>query len=228
MKLSIIIPTLNEEAVIGDLLAYLCSHTSPVTEVILADGGSTDRTCAIGVEQGARVLHCTCKGRAPQLNAGAAAATGQVLYFLHADTYPPPNFEVQLQQAVQQGIASAAYRLRFDLPHWFLRLNAWFTRFDVDALRFGDQSLMVLREVFTKAGGYNECMRLLEDQEIIGRLRRYGRFAVLPWRVTTSARKYKELGVYRLQGGYFLIYSLYRLGASQERLLQVYRRLLRC
>ncbi|SFU90243.1 transferase 2, rSAM/selenodomain-associated [Pontibacter akesuensis] len=226
VKLSIIIPTLNEAAAIGKLLAYLRQHTSPETELIVADGGSTDATTHIAEEMGALVLRCRPRGRAPQMNAGATAASGDILYFLHADTFPPEGFELQLRQAVQHGNGSGCYRLKFDLPHWFLRANAWFTRFDVDALRFGDQSLFVRRGVFLQCGGFDERLTLLEDQEIIRRLRRVAPFVVLPQQVVTSARKYKEHGVLRLQAVYYLIYGLYRSGVSQRRLLKVYKWLL--
>lgn len=227
MKLSIIIPTYNEAAVIRDLLRYLQRHASPGTEIIVADGGSTDTTRTIAREQGAQVLPCGRKGRGPQMNAGAEASTGDILYFLHADTFPPVGFEAYIKQAVQQGAGSGCFRLQFDSSHWFLRLNAWFTQFDINAVRFGDQSLFVRRDVFLSAGGFDEQLLLLEDQEIIGRLRRLASFAVLPQQVTTSARKYREAGLYRLQAGYFLIYGLYRCGMSQQRLARIYKWLLR-
>lgn len=223
MKLSIIIPTYNEEAVIQRLLRYLQERVSPGTEIIVADGGSTDATRHMAAAQGAQVLYCPSKGRGTQMNAGAAASTGDVLYFLHADTFPPDAFETHIKQAVQQGAGSGCYRLRFDLPHWFLRLNAWFTRFDVDAVRFGDQSLFVRRDVFVSQGGFDERLLLLEDQEVIGRLRKKGRFVVLPQQVVTSARKYEEVGVYRLQGSYYLLYFMYRMRVPQQRLVQVYK-----
>ena len=161
------------------------------------------------------------------MNAGARASTGEILYFLHADTFPPEAFETQVKQAVQQGAGSGCYRLRFDFQHWFLRLNAWFTRFNIDALRFGDQSLFVRRDIFLQEGGFDERLHLLEDQEVIGRLRKKGPFVVLPQQVTTSARKYKAVGVYRVQAGYYLIYGLYRMGVPQEQLVQVYKWVLR-
>ena len=161
------------------------------------------------------------------MNEGATASSGDILYFLHADTFPPAAFEAQIKQAVEQGSGSGCFRLRFDFPHWFLRLNAWFTRFDVDAIRFGDQSLYVRRDIFSKAGGFNEKLLLLEDQEVISRLRKIAPFVVLPQQVVTSARKYREVGVYRLQAGYFLVYGLYRMGVSQEQLVRVYKWLLR-
>lgn len=227
MKLSIIIPTYNEAAAIGLLLQYLYRYKDPDSEIFVADGGSEDMTCAVATGHGAQVIRCRQKGRGAQMNEAAAASTGDILYFLHADTFPPAAFEAYIKQAVQQGAGSGCYRLRFDAAHWFLRFNAWFTRFDADAIRFGDQSLFARRGVFLQAGGFNEKMLLLEDQEVIGRLRQLAPFVVLPQEVVTSARKYRQVGVYRLQAGYFLIYGLYRMGASQQRLVRIYKRLLR-
>jgi rSAM/selenodomain-associated transferase 2 len=225
---SVVIPTWNEAAGIGGLVSYLYAQgKAGELEVIVADGGSTDDTCLLAEGAGAQVMHCTRKGRAPQLNAGATFAKGNILYFLHADTYPPPGFQEQLEQAVHKGSGSGCYRLQFDEPHWFLRGNAWFTRYDIDAVRFGDQSLFVQREVFFRAGGFAEEYLLLEDQEIISRLKQLAPFVVLPACVTTSARKYREHGVYRLQLCYYLIYTLYRLKLSQKYLARFYQWLLR-
>nr|WP_299824394.1 TIGR04283 family arsenosugar biosynthesis glycosyltransferase [uncultured Pontibacter sp.] len=217
---------MQEEKNIAALLEFLKQHTNPETEIIVADGGSTDATRSIAERAGAKVILCSGRGRAPQLNQGAAIAEGAVLYFLHADTYPPQNFEASIKQAVRQGYSSGCFRLKFNTSHWFLNLNAWFTRFDVDALRFGDQSLFVTSEVFKQIGGFREQMLLLEDQEIVKRLRKVTTFKVLGQYVTTSCRKYKQVGVYKLQAGYFLIYALYRLGFAQQRLVRVYTWLL--
>lgn len=227
MQLSVIIPTFNEEASIGELLQYLLRQVSSETEIIVADGNSTDNTCQVVEQLGVHLINCQNKGRATQMNEAAAMASGDVLYFLHADTYPPADFESKVLSSVASGFDSGCFRLKFDDPHWFLKVNAWFTRFDVDAIRFGDQSLFVRKELFFKAGGFNEQLLLLEDQEIIARLKQKARFQVLPDYVTTSARKYREVGIYKLQAGYFLIYSLYRLGLSQEQLVQVYKWLVR-
>jgi rSAM/selenodomain-associated transferase 2 len=228
--ISIIVPTYNEAAGIGDLIQYLRTLCGPDghNEILVADGQSTDATAAIARDAGAYVVLCPHKGRAAQLNYGAAAAGGQILYFLHADTYPPPTLLTDLRRALgPAGYAGGCYRLAFDHPHWFLRLSAWFTRFDADIIRFGDQSLFVRREVFERAGGYKTDLLMLEDQEIIGRLRQHGQFCILPTAVTTSARKYLENGIFRLQGVFTLLTLLYRLGVSQPRLLRLYRRLIR-
>lgn len=226
MKLSIIIPTLQEETAIGGLLNYLRQHTAPSTEIIVADGGSTDSTQSIAREAGAKVIACTQPGRGFQMNRGAEVATGDVLYFLHADTLPPTDFEASIKEAITQKCGSGCFRLLFDSEHWFLRLNAWFTRFNLDAIRFGDQSLFVQKNIFDQTGGFNEKMLLLEDQEIVKRLKQKSSFRVLPGYVTTSARKYRQTGIYKLQSGYFLIYTLYRIGVSQQKLVLIYKKLI--
>ncbi|RSK41281.1 glycosyltransferase [Hymenobacter perfusus] len=222
---SIIIPTYNEAAGLPALLQYLRAGADPAMEVVVADAGSADATAAVARQHGARVVACPQRGRAIQLNQGAAAASGAILYFLHADTYPPPGFVAAIRAAVASGAGSGCFRLRFDHSHWLLRLSGWCTRFDVDIIRFGDQSLFVRREVFERVGGFRPELLVMEDQEIVGRLRRHGSFRVLPASVTTSARKYLQNGVVRLQAGFTLLTLLYRLGVPQARLVRLYRRL---
>jgi predicted glycosyltransferase involved in capsule biosynthesis len=144
--------------------------------------------------------------RAMQMNYGAAKAQGDILYFLHSDTFPPPDFYENILQAVKSGINSGCYQLSFDCEHWFLKLMGWFTRFDIDLIRFGDQSLFVSKEVFELAGGFNETFMVMEDNEIIPRIKKFSRFRVLKKAVTTSARKYLENGIFRLQAIFSLIY----------------------
>lgn len=226
---SIIIPAFNEAATIAALIGYLRQATADdkAVEILLADGQSTDATAALARQAGARVLDCPRKGRAAQMNYGAQMARGDVLYFLHADTYPPPGFLADIRQAIDQGYRSGCYRLRFDHRHWFLRANAWFTRFPLTAVRFGDQSLFVSRMLFRQIGGFREELLLMEDQEIIRRLKAGGPFRVVPRAVTTSARKYLDNGVYRLQSIFLGITLLYWLGVPQARLVRVYRFLIR-
>ncbi|MCR5886763.1 TIGR04283 family arsenosugar biosynthesis glycosyltransferase [Hymenobacter sp. J193] len=227
---SIIIPTYNEAAQIGALVTYLRAHgaAEASVELLVADAQSPDGTAGVAAAAGARVLQCPRKGRAAQLNHGARHASGQLLYFLHADTLPPANFLTYIRQALaDEATGSGCFRLCFDYPHWFLRLSAWFTRFDLDLVRFGDQSLFVRAEVFWRAGGFQEELLVLEDQEIIGRLRRHGRFRLLPFAVTTSARKYRENGVFRLQFTFGLLCALYYLRVPQPAMVRTYRHLIR-
>ncbi|MEO7801963.1 MAG: hypothetical protein ABIR81_08190, partial [Ginsengibacter sp.] len=129
--------------------------------------------------------------------------------------------------AYQKDVDSGCFRLGFDYDHWFLKANAWFTRFNVNAVRFGDQSLFVTKEVFEKSGGFKEDLLMMEDQEIIHRLKHHGRFKVLNKVVITSARKYLDNGVFRMQGIFFRIWAMYYLGYSQEQMLNVHKRLIR-
>ena len=225
---SIIIPTYNE----ADQIAQTISRTHAANgkheiEIIVVDCGSADNTVEIARHAGATVVLSDRKGRAAQMNKGVAAAKYPILYFLHADSIPPNDFTSQILNAREKGAKSGCFRLAFDYDHWFLKANAWFTRFDVNAVRFGDQSLFVTKDVFQKAGGFREDLLMMEDQEIIHRLKKHGRFKVLNDAVTTSARKYVDNGVFRMQRIFYRIWVMYYLGYSQEEMLKVYKRLIR-
>lgn len=226
--ISIIIPTYNEAEGIAQTIGKVQEANSgyPI-EVLVIDGGSMDATISIAQGCGAKSIVSSRKGRAAQMNKGAAIATGEILYFLHADSIPPPGFTGQIWKAYKAGFTSGCFRLAFDDNHWFLKANAWFTRFNVNAVRFGDQSLYVNKEVFHKSGGFREDLMMMEDQEIIHRIRKWSRFKVLNDVVITSARKYRDNGVYRMQGIFYRIWALYYLGYSQEHLLQLHKRLIR-
>ena len=178
-------------------------------------------------KEGALVIKSTRKGRAAQMNEGARVANAPILYFLHADSIPPRGFTTDILDAEKNGYPVGCYRLRFDLDHWFLNANAWFTCFDINAFRYGDQSLFVTREVFLRAGGFSEKHIVMEDNEIIKRLRMNGKFIIIPKEVITSARKYVTNGVFKMQGIFYLMYFMYRLGFSQEKLLAMFRKLVK-
>lgn len=226
--ISIIIPTYNEQDQVAQAIAAIHKASGGQNvEIIVTDGGSTDSTIDIAKKNGAIVVNSERKGRSAQMNQGASVATHPLLYFLHADSIPPNNFTTQIIQAKDKGAQSGCFRLAFDQGHWFLKANAWFTRFDVNAIRFGDQSLFTTKEVFKKAGGFKEELIMMEDQEIIHRLKKHGPFKVMNDVVITSARKYLDNGVYRMQGIFFRIWAMYYAGYSQERMLSVYRKLIR-
>lgn len=226
--ISIIIPAYNEadqiEITISKVQANKGLHE---IEIIVVDGGSCDQTIFIAEKCGAITLLSEKKGRAVQMNKGANFAKGEIFYFLHADSIPPQNFTGFITDALQKGFSSGCFRLSFDLQHWFLKANCWFTRFNINAVRFGDQSLFVTRDVFNKCGGYNESLLIMEDQEIIHRIKKHGRFKVMNEAVTTSARKYRANGIFRMQAVFYRIWLLYYLGYSQGHLLKLYRKIIR-
>lgn len=227
--ISVVIPTYNEAGCITQTIRSLRERDNAglLTEIIVSDGGSTDNTREKAKAEGAQVVLSPRKGRAAQMNAGALAATGEVLYFIHADTLPPYHFTTAIADAVKKGLGAGCFRLSFDHRHWFLRANSWVTRFDIDAIRFGDQSLFVQKNIFTAVGAFCEKHLVLEDQEIIKRIKKTARFTVLKDAVTTSSRKYLQNGIYKTQAIFFLIYFMYRLGFPQQKLVATYRRLIR-
>lgn len=224
--ISIIIPAYNEEGYIGKLVSYLMhgNNTSTQQEIIVVDGGSIDQTVAEAKDAGAQVVVSPVKGRAAQMNYGASAACGSVLYFLHADSFPSEDFSKYISEAIHHGIDSGCLRLRFDDRHWFLRTAAWFVRFKYSPIRFGDQSLFIKKGLFDQLGGFDERCILMEDQDMVSRIKQKGKFKVIPAYVTTSSRKFRENGPYRLMAIFLYLYILYCLGASQNTMVKVYRK----
>ncbi len=225
--LSIIIPTYHEAEVIAQTISGVLAATEKYeVEIIVVDGGSHDNTVAIAGQCGARVVKSEKKGRAAQMNKGASVARYGLLYFLHADSTPPHGFMTMIIGAIQRGATAGCFQLRFDYDHWFLRLNCWFTRFNVDAFHYGDQSLFVAKTDFVTAGGFSEDHVIFEDYQMIKKLKKQGRFVIMKQPVVTSARKYRQNGIFRMQGIFYLMYFLYKLGFSQQKLVGTYRRLI--
>ncbi|MGB0175714.1 MAG: TIGR04283 family arsenosugar biosynthesis glycosyltransferase [Owenweeksia sp.] len=221
---SIIIPTFNEEHFIGPLLDRLIRESEGYdVEIIVSDGGSTDLTSFEVQRRGVRFVESVSKGRGSQLNFGALLSQKEILYFLHADTFPPEGFLSDLCGKLDEGYGAGCYRLSFDQDHWFLKANAWLTRFDVNYFRFGDQSLFIRRSIFEEIGGYRNDHFMLEDQEIIPRIKKAASFVIIPRATVTSARKYMENGPVRLQWVFFIVWLNYKLGKSQAELLRLYK-----
>lgn len=224
--LSIVIPTLNEAGHIAATITALRARADKPErlQLIVADGGSTDGTVAAARSQGAAVCPVDQACRAVQMNAGAKMAEGELLYFLHADTRPPPRFDHYIRRSLRQGTGAGCFRLSFDSSSRLLRFYSWWTRFDVDAFRFGDQSLFARRTAFESVGGFREDHRLLEDHDIVRRIKRRYAFQLHPAKVVTSARKYRRNGTFRLQVIYLLIFVLYKLGLAQSGLILFYKK----
>ena len=225
MKISVIVPTLNEAARLPATLNRV-RVALPMAELIVADGGSTDATMDIARANGAQVI-ATARGRGLQLAAGANAAHGNLLLFLHADTLLPLNATAVLTRAfADRRMQIGTFRLEFDHPGWFLRSCAWLTRFDFVFTRFGDQAIVVRRDFYAELGGFPPWM-LFEDVELLRRARRRERVASFPAAVTTSARRFLHRGQFRQQwtNGWLLLRFL--AGACPQQLAREYHGLSR-
>jgi rSAM/selenodomain-associated transferase 2/rSAM/selenodomain-associated transferase 1 len=224
-EISVVIPTYNEAGTIGETIRKV-KHRSceQITEIIVVDGGSADGTMEEAEKAGAIVLESPRKGRAAQMNVGAEQANGHLLYFLHADTHPPPNFDAIILSSFANGSKAGCFRLRFDSDNPLLKCYAWFTRFDINLFRFGDQSLFVEQDVFHQLEGFREDHIVMEDQEFVKRVKKRYSFDILDEAVVTSAEKYRKNGVIKLQLVFTLILCSYYLGASQDHLVQIYKR----
>ena len=224
-QISIIIPTLNEALHIAPLLTYLQENSSAknIREILVVDGGSADDTLEIASDFGAIPLRSE-KGRAKQMNVGARKAKGKILYFLHADTRPPKDFDTFILEAVSKGDEAGCFRMKFDTANGFLSFFSWFSRINLKICRGGDQSLYVTKPLFRDTQGFNEDYIVFEDSEFIGRLYQRTNFKVLRQRVVTSARKYRENGTVKLQYHFGIIHLKNILGAGPEELYDYYKR----
>lgn len=221
MDISVIIPTLNEAATIGETLRRV--RNSGSCEVIVVDGGSDDGTPELARPQADLVLSAG-RGRATQMNVGARAASGQVLLFLHADTVLPPGFPALLEGALRNPrVVGGRFDVRLDAEGWLFRLVETFMnlRSRLSRIATGDQAIFVRSRTFLELGGYREA-ELMEDLELSYRLKRQGELACLRERVVTSARRWQRDGIARTIGLMWLLRFLYFIGVSPRYLKTFY------
>ncbi|MDH4099328.1 MAG: TIGR04283 family arsenosugar biosynthesis glycosyltransferase [Nitrospirota bacterium] len=222
-NISIIIPALNEEEVVGRTLDALAS-IGEMVEVIVADGGSVDSTKTLAATL-SRVIDAP-RGRARQMNAGAKAASGDILLFLHADSVLPEGAFGEIRRILSDpAVAGGGFSLRFDDPAYSFRLieNGSNWRARCLGLVFGDQGIFVRRSVFERLNGFRE-ITLMEDWDFSRRLGREGRVVVSVLPITTSSRRFRRYGVWRTVWRMQVIKALYLLGVAPERLSRIYEK----
>ncbi len=225
--ISIIIPTYNEAEGIEKLVNQLMeSSNETVIDLIVSDGGSEDGTIEKAASAGATALLSPRKGRAAQMNYGASLAKGDVLYFIHADSFPPQTFVADIQQAVTEGYDLGRYRTIFNSPKIILKLNAWATRFDLFMCMGGDQTLFIRRQLFEAFNGFKEDMQIMEEYEFCARVRKTSRYKILPGTALISARKYDTNSWLRVQRANATVVNMYKRGATQQQMVDTYKRML--
>lgn len=220
LQLAFVIPTLNEE---DALRRHLPAARTAADEVVVSDGGSTDRTLEVARELGARTVSGP-PGRGGQLTRGATATTAEVLVFLHADTSLPAAGPGAIRDAVAAGAVGGAFHVRFDVDTLVLRLGARLInlRTRLTGLPLGDQAQFVTREAFDRLQGFRDWP-ILEDLDFALRLKRLGRTVLIDERVTTAARRFLEQGIVRTVSTNWLIWGLFLLGVPPQRLARLYR-----
>ncbi len=229
-KISIIIPVLNEAGTIQEILTRL--QEAKDVEVIVVDGGSRDETLMIALSIRKTLalplpikVISTAAGRANQMNAGAAVASGDILLFLHADTRLPARFDTLLLRALQDvGTIAGAFELRIDAQLRGLRLIEKMVKLRSRflAMPYGDQAIFLKASTFDEMGGFPD-LPIMEDFELMLRLRSQGKIALISAPAVTSGRRWQKLGVVKTTLINQVIIAGYFLGVPPTELVRWYR-----
>jgi rSAM/selenodomain-associated transferase 2 len=221
--ISIIVPVLDEEATVIALLDHLAALPGD-SEVILVDGGSGDATPELAVKHTSQplVVHAPA-GRARQMNAGAAAARGAALLFLHADTRLPVDACGSVTSALTEpAILGGNFALRFDGDDHFSRLlGGWYALQRRAGIYYGDSAIWLRRTAVEQLGGFRS-LAIMEDYDLARRLQRAGRTLCLPGPAVTSARRWRRLGLPRTIASWLAIRWLFLAGVPPQRLARLY------
>ncbi len=228
--ISVIIPTLNEEASIGFLLERLkqlrrAAGAPHICEVILVDGGSTDRTIEIarGADVQVIISEPAACGRGAQMHAGAQLARGDALLFLHADSLPPDDAPARIAAALDDArVVAGNFTVRFDGDERAARFLTWlYPNLRRIGLRYGDSGIFVRRAAYEATGGFHPHP-IFEDLDLLRRLRRHGRIVNLTGVVTTSSRRFAGRSFAWTFARWATMQTLYWMGVSPQRLARMY------
>jgi rSAM/selenodomain-associated transferase 2 len=220
--LCIVVPVLNEAASLAEFLQGLAPYRQRGVPVVVVDGGSDDDTLAVARAHADLALAAP-RGRASQMNAGAAACPAEVLLFLHADTQLPEQADALVRRATLGPFAWGRFDVRIESPRLALRLVAWAMnlRSRWSGIATGDQAVFVRHDLFTQLGGYPD-IPLMEDIALSRRLKQHGRPACLRERVSTSARRWEQHGVWRTVALMWRLRAAYFFGADPHQLALQY------
>lgn len=221
--ISIIIPVFNEAAIIEKTLLQLQQNSQ--VEIIVVDGGSQDETVTLAEQTGVKVIKSSNGGRALQMNAGAAIAQADILLFLHADTQLPANYIEIVQKTLSSPQAIAgAFELAIDGQDLSLRIVEILVKMRSRflSLPYGDQAIFLTKEVFQDLGGFAK-LPIMEDFELVQRLKRQGKIIIAPLAAVTSSRRWQKLGIWQTTIINQLVILGYYLGIPPVKLRNFYR-----
>jgi rSAM/selenodomain-associated transferase 2 len=227
-RLSVIIPTLNEGNTIAATVRYMLANGgSDVLEVLVIDARSDDDTVTQASGAGATVLQSPVRSRAAQMNYGAKSASGEVLYFVHADTLPPASFAQDIQAHLAAGYDMGCYRYKFDSPSFLLKINAFFNRFPFLWCQGGDKTFFIQKEKFFALGGYDEYYTIMEEYDFLRRAMPIYRMCTIPKYAIVSARKYVKNSWLQVQLANAKVFGMFKRGETPEKMREVYRKMLK-
>jgi rSAM/selenodomain-associated transferase 2 len=223
-SVSVIVPVLNEARLIGDFLRRVGNLAADL-EIIVVDGGSNDHTISIAGRLASQTI-VTPRGRALQMNAGAALARGQILWFLHADSTVPADAIEEIRTALANPWeAGGCFRLRYPRLDLIYRVSDALGNLGVEVFGFalGDHGIFCRRSAFFRIGGYPD-VPILEDAELYRRLRKVGKMKQLQQTIVSDPRTFEKEGPFRTTAVYFLILALYVTRVPISWLYKIYRR----
>lgn len=227
VQISVIIPARNEEAEIQQVIELIFQHSNLVSEIIVVDGQSEDKTKDIALQCGAKVLSCP-PGRGRQLRVGSENAQSEILFYCHADTWVEKDFDKAIIRCLADvNVVWGGLWKRFRDPVWLMygsRFRCW-TRWMLSSRAFGDQGIFILKSTLNEIGGFPD-VPLMEEFELAKRIRKnkVGEFAIADTNVFTSIRKFRKLGILRTYWRMGVVTFLYYCGVPFEKLDQIYRK----
>ncbi len=222
--ISIIIPVLNNEDSIGECLSHLVAYGRGA-EIIVVDGGSEDSTVATAQEFPVRIFGGH-SNRPSRMNYGASKANRDILYFLDPETIPPKDFVEDIYNSFLDGYIGGCFNIKFVNGPWMTTIQKFMSRFRITWTGGGDHSLFLWSHTFNFLGGFNEKLEIMEDFDLVDRLRRMGKFQVIPNDIHVRPQKYNSISYIRVQLANVFVYQLYRLGYNQEILKRTWSRML--
>ena len=224
---SVIIPTLNEEKNIGQLLSFFkgLNHHA-LLEIIVVDGDSTDDTLEIAKQYPVKTFLSPKRGRACQMNLGARQASGAILFFVHADVLPPHSCFDDILAALNDRYHYGCFAYHFSSENKWLNINSLFTRFSWMASGGGDQTLFIRKKIFESMGRFDENYCIMEDFDFIRRIKKKYPMKVINKPAQVSARKYDQNNYLKIQLANFLVFLLFRWGINPQFLKRIYHQML--
>jgi len=229
MNLDIIIPTLNERENLKSLIPYLKTNMSNSTNIYIVDSiASTDNISNLFNDDSIHYIKSKYTRRSSQMNEGAAAGNGSTILFLHADVRPPVNFVQFIQQELTNGFRTGFFSYKFDKSNYLLKINEYFTKYDGPFAGGGDQCQFFTRELFNAYNGYKHEYEIMEDFEMIARLRKNNEpFTIIKDPATVSSRKYKNNSYLKVNLVNFITFLKYRNNVCPREIKAYYKNALK-